>query len=113
VYKDPARQREWIRNWKRTHRAQLTDYQRRWAYGLKPGEYEEMYQKQNGRCAICQRPQSRTRLCVDHDHATERVRALLCGECNRGLGAFKDNQEVLKRALHYLCIHSKNYTPQG
>ena len=39
---------------------------------------------------------------VDHCHDSKQIRGILCGHCNTGLGAFKDNTDVLKRAIHYL-----------
>lgn len=56
---------------------------------------------QGGRCDICgETPNSA--LHADHDHATMRPRALLCGNCNRALGLFKDSPERLERAANYL-----------
>lgn len=57
-------------------------------YGMEPGNYETMLAEQDGRCALCQwQPSSADRvLVVDHDHATGRVRGLLCHDCNLFLG---------------------------
>jgi hypothetical protein len=59
-----------------------------------------MYERQNGNCAICNN--NYPVLNIDHDHETGKVRALLCGECNRGLGFFHDNLELLKKGIDYL-----------
>lgn len=56
-------------------------------------------ERQAGRCAICRREK---KLVVDHDHATGRVRGLLCNGCNRALGYVEDNVETLKSAIEYL-----------
>lgn len=86
---------------------------RRWwlkQYGLTPESYEELLASQGSVCAICQLPErgvdSRTgeprRLSVDHDHATYRVRGLLCIRCNQAIGQFADDPARLHRAIDYL-----------
>jgi len=65
---------------------------------------EELYQRgisdQKGACSICKRiPKA---LQVDHCHATGRTRGLLCSACNRALGMFQDNPEILETAIEYL-----------
>lgn len=44
---------------------------------------------------------------VDHDHDTEEVRSLLCNNCNRGLGYFKDSSLNLLKAFNYLKKFNK------
>jgi hypothetical protein len=68
-------------------------------YNITPKQYNKMFKKQKGLCAICRKNK---KLCVDHDHATGQVRGLLCHSCNKGLGDFYDNVKSLKRAGDYL-----------
>lgn len=40
--------------------------------------------------------------CCDHDHKTHKFRGYLCHSCNRALGGFKDDVEIMKRAIEWL-----------
>jgi len=71
-------------------------------YNLTPEEYELLVARQDGACAICERPLGGKGLVVDHDHITEVVRGLLCGNCNRAMGYLRDNPALLRRAADYL-----------
>ena len=62
-----------------------------------------MLESQDGLCAICKAAPS---VHVDHDHATGAVRALLCFNCNGGLGQFKDDPELLHAAAYYVQFHT-------
>jgi len=69
--------------------------------------YNEMLIMQNNKCAICTRhiDELPKTLDVDHCHITGKVRGLLCGKCNMGIGYFQDNTETISRALTYLESH--------
>ena len=70
--------------------------------------YEFMLEKQGGVCAICKNKCSTGRaLAIDHDHETKKVRGLLCGKCNRGLGLFNDSSGRLFAAASYLAQYGK------
>lgn len=79
-------------------------------FDLSPDEFDVLVEKQESKCAICRQPPhvsidslGRTRSWhIDHDHITHKVRALLCHNCNVGLGLFRDSPELLKKAANYL-----------
>ena len=66
------------------------------------GDYRKMEKAQDGKCAVCNLPQSNKALAVDHDHNTGKVRGLLCDKCNRGIGLLGDSPEVVLNAFRYL-----------
>jgi hypothetical protein len=70
-------------------------------------EYLVAHEEQKGLCMICSAPPTKSRLAADHCHQTMQPRALLCENCNLGLGAFKDNVSILQKAIEYLGEYSK------
>lgn len=71
--------------------------------GLTPERYESMLAEQGGRCAVCERERP---LDIDHCHKSGRVRALLCGPCNRALGFLDDDPVIAEKALAFLRRHA-------
>lgn len=67
--------------------------------GLTPAEIEAIRIKQNDQCAICGTLHPTD---LDHCHASDKVRWLLCRHCNRGLGAFRDQPALLRKAAALL-----------
>jgi hypothetical protein len=75
------------------------NYHLRRRYGITAEHYDRMLEEQSGLCAICrERPAAH----VDHDHATGRVRGLLCFNCNQALGNFTDRRDFMLAAIAYL-----------
>jgi len=77
---------------------------RHYLYGLTPEQYAALLKQQDNRCAICrtETPGGKGGWHVDHDHATDRVRGLLCNACNLMLGHAQDDPARLRAALAYL-----------
>lgn len=76
--------------------------------GLDPEACERLLsQHNNGHCEICASrvPGGKGGWHVDHDHATGKLRGILCGSCNRGLGFFRDDTDVLEAAVRYLRFY--------
>lgn len=73
-----------------------------WIYGLTAEAYQQMLEEQNFVCGICNNVTEGQELCVDHDHATGRVRGLLCRPCNTALGLLEDDRSRLMAAVAYL-----------
>lgn len=72
------------------------------AYGLTKAELDLLL-GQHERCAICLTDAwGKKGPCVDHDHATGKVRGILCGSCNQGLGRFGDDPSTLRAAAAYV-----------
>jgi len=83
-------------------------------YGLEPDQYFGLYDRQEGRCAIClcdlprdrpTREQMKAGVLaphVDHCHDTGAIRGILCGPCNQGLGLLRESVANLARAVDYL-----------
>lgn len=68
-------------------------------------EYENMAENQNHVCAICEKPQKNKWLAVDHNPNTGEVRGLLCENCNRALGKFQEDPNLVYKAWEYLIDH--------
>lgn len=100
--------------WQENNRERSKESQRRrnlkHRYGIDYSEYEDLLKKQKHKCAICNIGENdssyskytRPSFCVDHCHATKKVRGLLCNNCNRGIGLLKENVNTLQEAIRYL-----------
>jgi len=92
--------------WKKANYEKVGIYRRRSEFkllGVDVDEAEKLYQSHSGHCDICGNTcTSGKRLALDHCHTTGKIRGMLCGNCNTGLGKFKDSPEMLFKAIEYL-----------
>ena len=79
-------------------------------YNITITEYNELYRKQKGCCAICKIHEAKLdrQLSVDHCHNTGKVRELLCNPCNTSLGQLKENKETLLAMIEYIEKHNES-----
>lgn len=76
-------------------------------YGLTEYEYAQMLVNQCNLCKICGiefGSNTGNPVCVDHCHATGKVRGLLCRHCNSMLGFARDDLNILKSGIIYLQL---------
>lgn len=94
---------------KRTRQARSSHL--RVKFGISLDEYEEIFKKQNGLCAICNKKQKISKdilgrknynLYIDHCHKSGKIRGLLCNKCNQGIGYLCEDIEIIKKAIIYL-----------
>ncbi len=123
-YADVNKAREYALVQRKKHYDKCIERDRKYKRELLINEtrYELLHEKQNGLCAICNKPETRKshknrtksndeswstikRLSIDHNHNTGQIRGLLCGSCNTALGGFKDSIELLNLAITYLLSY--------
>ena len=104
-----ARTRQWRERNREKYLYGKSNCRLRKAYGITRAEYLALVARQNGLCAVCGNPPRRgskkDMLHVDHDHATGRMRGLLCDLCNRGIGMLRDDFRIVSAAAKYLKAH--------
>ena len=88
------------------HKKRAKRYALKCDYGMTLEEYEALFLKQDGKCVLCHKGQTKRLLSVDHDHKTGKIRGLVCVRCNVLLGMAQDQPERFTAAITYLAKHS-------
>lgn len=103
--KHPDYQKKWREKNKNAHKG----YRLKSAYGITIQDLDRMKKEQKYLCALCGKEEKKmTRgLCVDHNHSTKKIRALLCTQSNALIGYAKENIIILKNAIKYLKHHGQ------
>lgn len=97
---------------KAQNKLRTPEIRRKWhiksAYGIDYDTFESMLNAQGGKCKICENTlEIRTGgFAVDHSHTSNKVRAILCTQCNTALGHAKDDISILEKMISYLKTHS-------
>ena len=104
--KECAKERIKLANAANPDRARDTHLRRN--YGISLDTFNGMVPVQSSRCACCgsSKPGGKhDQWCVDHDHVTNKVRELLCKDCNIVLGIVSDSPTHLKKLIQYIAKH--------
>ena len=125
TYKDKEKEKQYQKQYRKDHRKEANKYELelyrnndvyrkhkkeasrknhfKRNYNLSLEDWNEMWENQSGKCLICGKKFSKPLdAYIDHNHETNKVRGLLCSNCNLGLGAFKDSPKYLILAAEYL-----------
>jgi len=97
------------RAWGRANRLRQRITRKQWKSKRYAARVAALVADHSGLCDLCgQPPDGRWgRLNIDHCHATNVFRGLLCSRCNRAIGFFKDNPELMRKAASYVEQHRK------
>lgn len=108
LYPNSEKRKEWRKKYYESKRYEIGTREVCRNHGVEVKTYNEMMEAQQGKCALCGKAETRKmrgrvmRLCIDHNHETGKIRALLCHDCNSGLGKFYDSPDLLTMAAIYL-----------
>ena len=93
-----------IKKYINVNKIKYDDYQLKRYYNITLDQYNVLFNKQNGCCAICGIHQNnlKRKLHVDHNHESGEIRGLLCINCNLALGHVNDNINTLSKMISYL-----------
>jgi len=126
--KNKKRVKELHKNWKQKNKEKCIQYQRDYRtrnidkkrnsyyilkYGITLKEYVDLAVSQQGLCAICNKPETvitkgtLRKLAVDHDHTNNKIRGLLCNNCNRAMGLLGDDIDMLNNMIKYIKKYRK------
>ena len=109
IQSDPVRHRAYLdkrKEWRLDNREMVNTSLRVRNYEITENEYYNMLEDQMWLCGLCDAELNGDRFThIDHDHKTGKVRAILCGKCNSGLGYFADDPAVMIRAAKYIERH--------
>jgi hypothetical protein len=84
------------------HKLATKHYRIKKIYGLDKDAYLKMVNDQNSSCLLCGTyVEDCYNLHIDHCHDTNKVRGLLCGKCNQGIGLLKHSPDLLRKAAAY------------
>lgn len=110
--RNPQRTKAWLKKESSKRVAPQKEWRYRKQYGLTTAQVDAMRAAAKGHCPLCGKDMKGRTLNIDHDHKSGpafgtpiKVRGVLCESCNRGLGFFNDDPELMEKAAAYIRHH--------
>ncbi len=112
--KNKDKANKYAKEYRRKHPEKYRSSQMKSLYGINLEQYNKMFEKQKGLCAICGLPETHKNMhgvkgiSLDHNHHSKKVRGLLCNNCNLGIGQLKVDTFGalnLQKAIKYLKLY--------
>ena len=88
--------------WNSRNKEKIAKTAAKYRYGISDIEYDSLMTVES--CQVCgvSFTETSAKRAIDHCHDTGRVRGMICYTCNIGLGHFKDDIDILQKAIEYL-----------
>lgn len=116
VIDNKDKHKETCKNWYSLNKEKAnlkgTDWHYRKHYGITHQYFLELAKQQENKCKICNstlsfnKEKTNDRAVLDHCHVSNKIRGILCNNCNTSLGKFKDDINILQSAIRYLQENS-------
>jgi hypothetical protein len=78
-------------------------------YGITLEKYNELYKTQKGSCLICDK--NNIKLAIDHNHNNNKIRGLVCYNCNYLISVFEQYKKITKNRILFNKI--EDYLNKG
>lgn len=104
-----------MRKWNQDNVEKRRAYALMYNYGITLDQYNELLNRQNNRCGVCNKHESdfKTKLAVDHDHQTGEIFGLLCWQCNHKIiGEYRD-PSIYEKAASFLTKGTGWFVPEN
>lgn len=99
VAENPEGNRERNRKYRKAKPDRFAIYEIRKRYKVSLEEAAVLFERRKIGCEVCN---SQTKAHVDHDHATGKIRGILCNGCNLVIGHAFDSPITLRALANYL-----------
>lgn len=108
-YKNKEKRKRYAKKYREEHKEDDFKWRIKRNFGLSEDDWNILFSKQKGCCAICGKHQKELskKLGIDHNHCTGQIRGLLCNSCNAAIGSLRVDYGIslLQQAINYIKVY--------